>query len=197
MRLAKDLENKPIISVTDGQILGRTKDVYVDEDLAEIAGLYVGTEGVLRRKEKIIPSSRIVLFGVDVILVKDADVITTTDVIPESDRWHRLDELHGRDVYTPGGTKLATIDDATLDEKGAVSGFTLSRVFVSGPLSETPFIPRDVIVDAFKSSDALLIDFPKLEALFAAPEAEKSPDAAAASEPLVAEEEAEAGADKE
>lgn len=168
MRLGKDLENKPLISVSNGQIVGRTKDVYLDAHVTTLTGLYVGSEGVIRRKDLIIPTDRVTLLGVDVILVQDPDVVTTARATPESEKWHRLSQLHGKEVYTPGGTKLATIDDVTLDEHGAVSGFSLSRVFVTGPLAEERFIPRDVVVDAFQSSDALLIDFPKLEALFTA-----------------------------
>lgn len=172
MRLGKDLDNKPIISVSDGQILGRTKDLYVNQDLTQLAGLFVGTEGVIRRTDRIIPSDRIVLFGIDVILVKDPDVITTAKAMPETDKWHRLSQLHGREVHTPGGTKLATIDDIMLDEQGAVSGFSLSRVFVTGPLADQPVIPREVVVDAFQSGDALLVDFPQLEAMYAEPQKE-------------------------
>jgi uncharacterized protein YrrD len=170
MRSGKDFDNKPIISVSDGQILGRTKDLYVNQDLTQLAGLYVGTEGVIRRTDKIIPTDRIVLFGVDVILVKDPDVITTTKSVPESDKWHRLSHLHGKEARTPGGTKLATLDDILLDEQGAVTGFSLSKVYVTGPLAEQPFIPREVVVDAFQSGEVLLVDFPQLEAIYADPE---------------------------
>jgi sporulation protein YlmC with PRC-barrel domain len=173
MRLGKDFDGKPIISIANGQILGRAKDLYVNHDLTQLAGLFVGTEGVIRRKDRLIPAGGIVLIGVDVILVKDADVITTAQALPESDKWHRLSQLHGKEVHTPGGTKLAAIDDITLDEEGAVSGFTLSRVYVSGPLAEEQMIPREVVVDAFQRSDALLVDFPKLEVMFGAtPEGE-------------------------
>jgi uncharacterized protein YrrD len=168
MRLGKELENKPIISVSDGRILGRAKDVYLDKDLKQLAGLFVGTEGVIRRKELIISSEDIVLLGIDVILVKDPDVITTTKARPETDDWHRLAQLHGEEVRTPGGTKLATIGDVILDEKGAISGFTLERVFVSGPLAAQPTVPREVVVDPFQTSDSLIVDFPALEAMFKA-----------------------------
>ncbi len=167
MRLGKDLENKPIISVTDGRMLGRTKDLYLNSELTEVAGLFVGTEGVIRRTERIIPTDRVVLYGIDVILVEDPEVVTTTKAMPASDKWHRLSHLHGREAQTPGGTKLATLDDIMLDEQGAVSGFSLSRVFVTGPLAENPFIPRTVVVDPFQRGDVLLVDFPQLEALFA------------------------------
>jgi uncharacterized protein YrrD len=184
MRLGKDLENKPIISVSDGQILGRTRDIYADKDLENLAGLYVGTEGVIRRKERVIPNDRIILFGVDVILVKDPDVITTTSAYPETTKWHRLSHLHGKQVQTPGGTKLATIDDAVLDEQGAITGFTLSRVFVTGPLAESPFIPREVVVDAFQSGDMLLVDLPRFEEQFAKPEPEPEEEAPAEEESI-------------
>ena len=177
MRLGKDLDNKPIISVSDGQILGRTKDLYVNQDLSQLSGLFVGTEGVIRRTDRIVPSDCVVLFGIDVILVKDADVITTTKAMPETDGWHRLSRLHGKEARTPGGTKLATIDDIMIDEQGAVSGFSLSRVFVSGPLEDNPVIPRQVVLDPFQKSDALLVDFPQLEAIFTgSEEEEKTPD---------------------
>jgi sporulation protein YlmC with PRC-barrel domain len=166
MRLGRDLENKPIVTISDGRILGRVKDFYVDQNLSGLAGLFIGTEGVIRRKDRIIPSEGIILLGIDVILVKNADVITTSQALPASDDWLRLSDLKGREVHTPGGTKLATIDDVTLDEQGAVTGFTLFRVFVSGPLADKSYVPREVLVDTFQRSDALLVDFPKLEAMF-------------------------------
>ncbi len=175
MRPGKDLDNKPIISVSDGQILGRTKDVYLDQELTQLAGLFVGTEGMIRRKERFIPRDRIVLLGVDVILVKDSDVITTTNAFPEAEEWHRLTQLYGQEVRTPGGTRLATISDVILDETGAIAGLSLGRVFVSGPLAEKPMVPREVITDVFQSSDALIVDFPKLEAIFSG--TEKAPEA--------------------
>jgi sporulation protein YlmC with PRC-barrel domain len=173
MRFGKDLDNKPIISVSDGAILGRTKDLYVNQDLTQLAGLYVGSEGVIRRTDKIIPTEYINLFGIDVILVQDPDVISTTKAVPESDKWHRLSDLYGKEARTPGGTRLAALDDVLLDEQGAISGFSLSRVYVSGPLADRPFIPREVVVDAFQSGDVLLVDFPQLEAIYADSEQEK------------------------
>jgi uncharacterized protein YrrD len=184
MRLGKELENKPIISVSDGRILGRAKDVYLDQNLKRLAGLFVGTEGMIRRKELIISSEDIVLLGIDVILVKDPDVITTTKARPETDDWHRLAQLHGEEVRTPGGTKLATIGDIILDEKGTISGFTLDRVFVSGPLASQPTIPSEVVVDPFQTTDSLIVDFPKLEAMFTTQGTQPAPvaDPGAASE---------------
>lgn len=180
MRLGKDLENKPIVSVADGRILGRAKDVYVDRDLRRMAGLYVGSEGVIRRKSLVIPSEQVVLLGIDVILVKDADVVTTEKALDKTGEWYRLDQLEGREVRTPGGTKLGMIGDIILDEYGAVSAVALSKVYVSGPLAQKAMIPRDVIVDVFQSSDAIQVDLPRLESVLAGISKEAEAEAAAA-----------------
>lgn len=185
MRLGKDLENKPIISVADGRILGRAKDVYVNHDLSRLAGIFVGTEGVIRRKSLVIPSEDIVLLGIDVILVKDADVVTTSKARPETGDWYRLGELQGQEVRTPGGTKLGTIGDVVLDEDGAVSAVALAKVFVTGPLAQNGFIPRDVIVAVFAADDSVQVDLAKLESHLAGIHEEELP-AAAEEEILVA-----------
>jgi sporulation protein YlmC with PRC-barrel domain len=177
MRLGKDLENKPIISVADGRILGRAKDVYVNRDLSRLAGIFVGTEGVIRRKSLLIPSEDIVLLGIDVILVKDADVVTTSKALPEMSDWYRLGELQGQEVRTPGGTKLGTIGDVVLDEDGAVSAVALAKVFVTGPLAQNGLIPRDVVVAVFAGDDSVQVDLPKLESHLAGIHEEELPPA--------------------
>ena len=83
MRLGKDLEGKPIISAADGRILGRAKDVYVDPEINKLMGLFTGMEGVIRRRSQVIPSDDVVLYGIDVILVKDAEVIVNDKKLPE------------------------------------------------------------------------------------------------------------------
>ncbi len=181
MRLGKDLENKPIVSISDGRILGRAKDVYLDRELNHLSGIYVGTEGVLRRKSLVIPSEHIVLLGIDVILVKDADVITTSKAMPETGEWYRLGQLQGQEVRTPGGTKLGTVGDVVLDERGAVSALALAKVFVSGPLAQNSMIPREVITAVFQTDDSIQVDLPKLEGHLAGI-GEESPTTVAASE---------------
>lgn len=165
MRLGKDIEGKPIISVADGRILGRSKDTFIDPDLRTLTGLFVGSEGVIRRKSLVIAREDVNLFGIDVILVKNAEVITNDKVLLAAKEWKRLKDVQGREVRTPGGTKLGVIGDVVLDETGDIVGFSLSRVFVEGPLAEQGAVPREAVVNVAQEDGSIGVDLAKLEGL--------------------------------
>ncbi len=163
MRLGKDLLNKPIISVTDGRNLGAVKDIYLDSQLEQITGIYTGSEGLVRRKHYMIPSESVVIFGIDTILVKNRDVIVLEDERPEAVAWVRLSKLKGRQVDTSGGTKVATIGDIIMGENGEVTGFSLSKVYVEGPVAERGRIQREAMLDPGNEDGVLTIDLTKAE----------------------------------
>ena len=169
MRLGKDLTGKSIISVTDGRLLGSVKDVYVNNDLYWLTGVYLGSEGLLKRKSLIIIRENVVVFGIDAILVKNAEVLTDDKALDETADWIRLDKLRGREIDTPGGTKVGTIGDIILSEEGHITGFTLGRVFVEGPIAEKGTIPREALIDTGNIDGAMTIDLPKVEIIYNQP----------------------------
>jgi uncharacterized protein YrrD len=163
MRLGKDLTGKPIISVTDGRLIGYAKDLYTNKDLYWVTGIYTGSEGLIGRKDKLIQRENVVVFGIDAILVKNATVETDNKELKEVDNWQRLDKLRGRGVDTPGGTKVGTIGDIIVGEEGEVTGFSLSRVHIEGPVADNGTIPRDAVVDTGRVDGVMTIDLQKVE----------------------------------
>ena len=186
MRHGKDFENKPIISLTDGRMLGRVKDVYVDDQLQQLAGLYLGSEGMIRRRAQVIQSQDVVLFGIDVVLAKNSDVITKDKELPDSINWRRLKDIQGYEVHTSGGTKLGIVGDIILDETGAIIGLSLSRVFVKGPLAEQSTVPREVVLESAHKEEIIRVDLAMLEGLAAGVD-EKTPVTETSDEVLVEE----------
>lgn len=166
MRLGKDLIGKSIISITDGRLLGTVKDIYVNQDLYWMTGIYVGSEGLLKRKHLLIPREQVAVFGIDAILVKKPDVIVGLDEFAEAEAWLRLDKLRGRDVDTPGGTKVGSIGDIMVGTEGHITGFTLGKVFVEGPIAEKATIPREGLIDTGAVDGVMTVDLPKVEALY-------------------------------
>jgi uncharacterized protein YrrD len=163
MRLGKDLVGKQIISVTDGRSLGNAKDIYISNDLTDITGIYLGSEGLIKRKHFLITRANVVVFGIDAILVRTSEVVVEENDQPESVAWIRLSKLNKREVDTPGGTKVATIGDIILGEQGDITGFALSRVYVEGPIEKNGTIPRGAVIDTGNDDGAMTIDLTKAE----------------------------------
>lgn len=162
MRLGKDLTDKPIITVSDGRHVGKVKDIYLDHNLQEMTGIYLGREGLFRRKDNFIPRTSVVVFGVDAILIEDADAITDSKET-KIDDWLKLGDLVGRHIDTPGGTHLGTVGDVILDTAGQILGFSLGRVLVDGPIADQRAIAREVVIDNGHEDGVMTIDLLKAE----------------------------------
>lgn len=163
MRLSKDLTGKTIVSVTDGRFLGTVKDVYVNNDLYWITGINLGSEGLLKRKALVIPRDKVLVFGVDAILVENSDVVTDDRELEEVDKWVSVSKLRGRDVDTPGGTKVGTVGDIIFNDEAHIIGIALGRVFVEGSIAEKGYIPRTALIDTGHEDGAMTVDLPKAE----------------------------------
>lgn len=175
MRLGKDLVGKQIISITDGRSLGAAKDIYINNDLNAITGIYLGSEGLIKRKHFLITRDNVTVFGIDAILVKNSDVIAEENDLPESVSWVRLSKLNKREVDTPGGTKVASIGDIILGEQGEITGFALSRVYVEGPIEQNGTIARTAVIDTGDADGVMTIDLTKAENPTTAPPAPIEP----------------------
>lgn len=164
MRQSKDLIGKTIVSVDDGRRIGTVRDVYLDPDLQWLAGIHLGTEGLISRKSLLIPRQAVAVFGVDYVLASHSDVVREKKELPEAESWLRLDNLEGREVDTTGGTKIGVIGDVILDEQARIVGFSLSRVFVEGPVAESRTIYQDAVVDHGHEDGLMTIDLTTAEA---------------------------------
>jgi uncharacterized protein YrrD len=163
MRAGKDLTEKSIYSLTDGRLVGKVKDLYLDSNLERVVGLYLGSEGIFSRKNMLITRDRVTLFGVDAVLVADSEVVLEEAQVAELDTWVRRQDLAGRDVDTPGGTRVGIIGDILVDDEGTVVGFKLARTFVEGPISRKHAVAREVVVDTGGEDGVMTIDLAQAE----------------------------------
>ncbi|HEY85710.1 MAG TPA: hypothetical protein G4N96_11445 [Chloroflexi bacterium] len=163
MHTGKNLSGKPIYSITNGQKVGVVKDIYLSDDLSEVIGLHLGTEGIIKRKTLAIVRDNVAVLGIDAILTKNANVVIDDKDMSEIKGWLRLGKLQGREVDTPGGTKVGTIGDVIVDEDGMITGYLLGRVLVEGPIAEQRSISREVMIDPGDGDDAMTIDLSKAE----------------------------------
>ena len=165
MPTAKEHEHKLLISLSDGRKLGEVKDLYLDADITEVSGIYLGKEGLIHRKSLAIDEDHIQLYGVDVLLVSGSDIVSDPKYIPESQTFVLASEFWGRPIETDGGTKIGTVDDIVLDADARILGFALGKVFVQGPIAERKTISRAAISDVGSKESPMIVVFEKAEEL--------------------------------
>jgi len=143
----KEHFNNPLISITNGKKLGEIKDLYLDQDMRQVAAVFLGKEGLVNRKTLLIARSDVQVFGIDAWLVSGPDKVIEQEDLPESGTFTLLGELRGREIQSEGGTKVGVIEDVILDDQGRVLGFALGKVYMQGPLSERKAISREAITN--------------------------------------------------
>jgi uncharacterized protein YrrD len=164
MRLGKDLIDKPVISITDGRLVGKVKDLYLNDKLESIVGLHLGSEGIFNRRSLAISRDRVTLLGIDAILVDSSEnVVVDEEQLEGSEGWLRRQDVQGRGVDTTGGTKVGVIGEILINDQGDVLGFKLARVFVEGPMAKKQAVAREVVVDVGNVDGAMTIDLAQAE----------------------------------
>ncbi len=146
MITGKDLRNKWIVCVADGRKVGEIKDVYLDAQATEVVAVLTGKEGVLKPKAVGLERSGVQVFGADVWLIPASTKLVHLEDLPGADGFVLMGDLQGREVQTDGGTRLGVIGDVLLDREAQVVGFTLSRVYVQGPLQNKKSLARSAVV---------------------------------------------------
>lgn len=164
MRLAKELINKPIYSIDEGKLLGKVQDLYLDSSCEAVLGLYIGSQGLVRRKAELILAGDVSVYGADAVLVNNSAAVTDDSATPAAKSWLRREKLIGREVNSPAGTRLGIVGDVIVDTGGSITAYALSKTFVEGPLAAKRVIDRSTIVDVGQEDGTMTVDLVKLEA---------------------------------
>ena len=163
MLLGKDATGNPVISVNSGETIGKVQGLFLDVDTRRVTGIYLGTEGLFSRTRHFIYDEDVEVIGPDAILVKNADVIHETSETDEDDTWLRRDELQGRPVDTPGGTKVGRVGDIIINSSGEIVGFSLDRVYVAGPIAENGAVAIHTVQDTGQEDGIMTINLQEAE----------------------------------
>jgi uncharacterized protein YrrD len=164
MFLGKDIIGNPVITVSDGRSIGKVKDIYLSTDLQSVVGIYLGTDGLFSRRSLLVKSEDVVTMGNDAVLVKHDEVIQEErDISQPEETWLRRDELQGRTVDSPGGTKIGKVGDVIINKEGKVLGFSLSQVYISGPIADNRSVAIHTVQDVGHEDGVMTIDLEQAE----------------------------------
>jgi sporulation protein YlmC with PRC-barrel domain len=165
MNTSKDHVGKALISITDGKKLGEVRDLYLDQDMRQVAAVFLGKEGLISRKTLMIPRSAVQVYGIDAWLVSGSDTVIQPEGIPDSGTFTLVSELRGRELQTEGGTKIGVIDHVILDQEARVLGFGLGKVYSQGPVAERKSIAREAFLTLGSANEPMTINLAQAESL--------------------------------
>ncbi len=163
MRLGKSLIGNPVFRINDGRKLGEIRDLYLDDELTSVVGIYLGREGLLRPTPLYVERADVALFGIDVVLAEPTATVYEGEEASKPPGWLRLAELQGRQVQTPGGTKIGRVGDVALDEEARITGLSLTNLSVKGPLAEAEAVARKPVVDVGATDGLMTLDLARAE----------------------------------
>jgi uncharacterized protein YrrD len=159
VRSSRELIGKPIISITNGVIIGKVVDILIDPGTIQVAALVTSKGGLLthRGEMEAIPAKEVQVWGQDAVLVSRPDVIAKQDELPDHGRWLSVaDQVKSRDVISIDGTRIGQLNDIVLNTQGQLVAYDLAQVFVKGPVAESRRISAE-LTQSF-GRDVLLVD---------------------------------------
>jgi uncharacterized protein YrrD len=163
MQSGKDLNKKPIFRISDGQQIGDIKDFYLDPGLTQMIAIFLGKEGMIKRKTLVLPLRDVQLRGLDCWLASpQAGAIDLADW-EGSDAFLLVDDIRGRAIHTAHQTPIGTIKDLLFDEHGRVVGLELAKVHVQGPLATSKRIPRGAVLSLGDKKTPMIADLQAAE----------------------------------
>jgi len=160
-RLAQGIKGFKIISISNGQIIGQVEDIMIDMKELQVSAIVTFAGNLLDSNIKGIPQKYIEVWGEDVILTADADVIFEQNKLKDHKNWASVfNNIKGKDVLNTNGKRIAELNDVVIDADGQIIGYDLSNVSIEGPVKDSKRI--HVNTTLVMGADALIVDTEKL-----------------------------------
>jgi uncharacterized protein YrrD len=200
--LTQQLQSKPVISVTNGEIVGKVLDVLIDPQALRVAAAVTSKGKMLGRQREIdvIPGDEVQVWGQDAVLVNKPDVIVKDSELPGRETWLSVaDQIKGHSVIGTDGRRIGQLNDVVIDVNGQFVGYDLVQPFVPGgdksqaikqiPAETTSVLGQDVLIVVLSQLEQLLLveEPPQVDESLELEDAQELDEALEVEEPLRAE----------
>ncbi len=165
LKALQDFKGKAVVSLVDGKRIGGIEDVLVEPIDLQVKGLVTDKKRIFHSDEMVIPVEEVQLWGEDVVLVRQTDIIRKKEELLGLENCiSALDELPGRSVITLSGDRVGALKDVLITPLGALSGLELTKVddkfknSLSGWKAEGSDVRLPIAVVHSFGSDAVIVD---------------------------------------
>jgi uncharacterized protein YrrD len=161
--LGQELCGKPIISVTDGNIVARLEDVLIDPGTQQVATLVTSRDGRFNKSQaKVIPSDAIEVWGRDAILISQPRVVVQADRLPSGAEYLSVSHCIMRcEATSKEGTHVGIVDDVVIDAHGQLVGYDFAEVSIDGSIAWSRRVAAGAVCSL--SGDGLIVDLAQIQ----------------------------------
>lgn len=154
MYQSKKLLTLPVISLNDGEELGKVQGVIVDPEAIALVALILDYRRGIFKEPRIIPFEHIISFGDYAVTIKDSSACERAGQSPHlGPLFRRPTKILGAKVLTEDGNFLGTVDEFYFEKKtGRINGLELGDSFLNTLVRGKTLIEGDVITTIGKSA---------------------------------------------
>jgi uncharacterized protein YrrD len=139
-----------IISLKDGRKIAKIDDILVDPQKLCLAAVVTSKGRLLSRKVEAISAENIQVWGKDVLIVKQPDVIQLSDELSGYPTWLSVqDQLKGREVVSMNGERIGQVEGVFVVPDGHLSGLQLNKAVAGSkriPIAAVHSLGKDILI---------------------------------------------------
>lgn len=138
---ASDVIGRQITARGGGQVIGKIRDLVIDEAGREVIGIVLA-DGMFSGS-RVAPWKSVQAFGPDSVIIDVAGSVVKAAAIPEIKAvLDKKTKIKGLKLLTTNGKELGKIADVVFDETtGDITGYELSSGLFANAFDGTPFLP--------------------------------------------------------
>lgn len=154
MYRSKKLHALPVISLNDGEELGKVQGVIIDPEDAKLAALILDYRKGFFKEPRLIPFEQIISFGDYAVTVQDSSSCERVSQSPHLGAlFRRSPQILGAKVLTEDGNLLGAVEEFCFDPAtGKINGLELGNKLLNNLVHGKTIIKGNVITTIGKSA---------------------------------------------
>lgn len=154
MYRSKKLLTLPVISLSDGEELGKVQGVVIDPERISLAAFILDYRKGFLKEPRVIPFEQITSFGDYAITIKDSSACERASQLPHlGSLFRRPPRLLGAKVLTEDGNLLGSVDEFTFDPvSGKIDGIELTNSFLNSLVHGKTMLAGNAILTIGKNA---------------------------------------------
>lgn len=146
MRKSKHLINLPVISLQEGQRIGRVKGLVVDPSRKSVAALILEEKGLFK-EQKFIPFSNVHSVGENAVTIERGAIIQKGTTLPEIVKFYKdkIDVIGSR-IVMESGTIIGQVNEYYIEiQDGKIAGLEISTGIINDLMEGKAYLNSDFI----------------------------------------------------